>query len=99
MNKETTEAFEFLKEKNVLAEYMNKEKYVNMLVDFVHYQSGEALQKLAGFYLYAVANIYPATKQEFMIRSTFAHDLGQAKVGFMLPRSDNYLEYWENREL
>lgn len=99
MTNETEKALDFLCERNVLSDYLSQEQYFFKLLDFIEYQGGEALQKLAGFYLYCVANIDDAEKQERIVRTTFAHDLGGAKDKLMCPRSDNYLKYWIERDV
>lgn len=89
----TIKALDFLAERNVLNEYLNQVEYVSYLMEFMDTHGEEAIQKLAGFYIYAIEHL-DQVKQDRAIVGTFAHDLGGRNDKFMLPRSDNYLKYW-----
>jgi hypothetical protein len=93
MKEETQKALHFLTGFNPLEKLdVPKQEYTKMLIEFMELKGEEALQALAGFYLYALDNIKDYNKA---IVSTFAHDLGGRNDEWMLPRSDNYLKYWE----
>lgn len=94
-------AFDFLSERmpeafkrNEVTQY----QYLRLLMDFEDFKGVEALEKLAGFYVYATDNMKPdeATKA---INQVFSHDLYGAKDEWMLPRSDNYLKFWNEYKI
>ena len=96
ISKETKIALAFLSKRNVLSDYWGQNQYVASLNQFAILKGQEALQALAGFYLYCVDTFSDdEKKQSQMISSTFAHDLGQMNDEWMLPRSSNYLKYWK----
>lgn len=97
MTDATRRAFDFLSTRNPLNDLdVDQARYVCWLMDYVKVQGEEALQALAGSYLWAVDNLgHAPKKQDRFIRSTFAHDLGGMNERFMLPRSSEYLEVWQ----
>lgn len=76
-------------------EDVTQTNYVMMLMDFLNAKGETAIKKLAGFYLYCINEIETPSAQRMALRSTFWHDLQGANDEFLLPRSDNYLEFWE----
>lgn len=93
MEKQTQAAFDFLCSRNPLD--IEQSTYVFLLMDFIAIQGEAALQGLAGFYIWTIENI-EGEDQEGLIASTFAHDLGGMREKFMLPRSDDYKQFWED---
>lgn len=96
MKKETKIALQFLsKRSEVMSEYWSHVEYYDKLQSYILNKGEEALQALAGFYLYAIDKIEDAEKRSRMLTSTFAHDLGQQTDEWMLPRSSGYLDYFK----
>lgn len=68
-------------------------KYVSMLMEFQDKKGDEAIEGLAGFYLFAIRNIKGDDGSK-AIHTTFAHDLNERNDAHSLPRSDSYAEVW-----
>ncbi len=95
MTAETDKALDFLAERNVLSKYMGQATYVMHLIAFIDNKGEEALQALAGFYIYCIDHITDETKQSSALITTFAHDLLGSNIPTMLPRSSEYKEFWD----
>lgn len=93
----TEEAFFFLAPKNPLLAYWPDSKYIEQLTSYKKNKGAEALQSLAGFYVWTVGNL-PKEEQERALTSTFAHDLGQQNDKWMHPRSSSYLKFWKEQQ-
>jgi hypothetical protein len=91
MTTETTteKAFDFLCKRNPLD--VNQITYVLLLMEFQDYKGDEAIEALAGFYLYAIENKLPRHE----IAGTFAHDLSGRKDEWCEPRSSDYRQFWK----
>lgn len=98
--KEATEAaLSFLAKRNVLSDYLHQNQYVFALREFRKKKGDEALQALAGFYLWVINHYRDnETEQTQALVSTFSHDLRGRNNEHMLPRSDNYLKFWTERD-
>lgn len=88
-------AIDYLSSRNVLNEYWDNDQYYFALQEYYEVRGDEAIMALAGFYYWCIHNIEDADKQERMLTSTFAHDLGQMYDDLMSPRSSSYLKYWD----
>lgn len=93
----TKRAIRFLSERNVLADMgVSQSTYVLMLMDYIANKGEDALQALAGFYVWSIDHHEDdEDKRSRLIRSTFAHDLGEQKDKWMSPRSASYLKFWQ----
>jgi len=69
--------------------------WYKILDDFILAKGEEALQALAGFYIYAIDHIKEENKVTNAIAETFSHDLGGMNDEWCLPRSNSYLEFWK----
>lgn len=94
-------AFHFLCQRMPSDYELTQSEYVNMLMDLLYCKGGEAIEALAGFYLFAIRNISQAegangepSKCTKSIYQTFTHDLNGRKNKFELPRSSDYLDVW-----
>lgn len=87
-------AMNFLCKRNPFDE-IEQRHYVFMLMDFEDKKGGEALEGLAGSYLFAIRN-FKGDKQHAAILETFTHDLGERHIPTSLPRSDGYKEIWRD---
>lgn len=70
-----------------------KAQWVDILMDFQEKKGDEAIEALAGAYIYAVDNLM-GEKQSNAIDEFFNHDLGERNDEFSLPRSSSYREFW-----
>jgi isocitrate dehydrogenase len=91
---ETEKALNFLSARNPLTEYWSQVTYVTRLMTYINNKGENALQALAGFYVWCLDNL-EGEKISDAIASTFAHDLGQQEEKLMLPRSSSYLKFWK----
>lgn len=85
-------AFEFLCKCNPLD--CEQSTYVFMLMDFQEVQGDEAIEALAGFYVWCIDNL-KGDKCTHAIVTTFTHDLNGRNDKHMLPRSSDYKKYWD----
>lgn len=83
-------AFAFLCQRNPID--LDHSRYVSLLMDFQDAKGDEAIEGLAGFYLYAIRNM--GEKSSRAIESTFNHDLSERNDKFCLPRSNGYVQIW-----
>jgi len=94
MNTADNFAFNFLCKRNVLSDTHDQSDYVFLLMEFERIHGAEGLKKLAGFYCFVIDHKKDAKAQIRALQEVFYHDLmGASEKGF-LPRSDDYLEYW-----
>lgn len=94
MKKETSAAMLFLSKRDPLPKW-SKQQYLEALDEFLLHKGDKALCALAGFYLYIVGKFANPDKEASALSEVFSHDLHKASDKFMLPRSSNYLKYWE----
>lgn len=92
-NSEKT-ALTFLTDRGRKVLDVTNETYMAMLMEFGETHGEFALRKLAGFFLFAIR--LPEGQSTKALHQVFNHDLYGRNDKFMLPRSDNYLEYWNN---
>lgn len=86
-------AMNFLCKRNPLdIEHSN---YVFLLMDFMIKKGEDAIEGLAGAYLFAIRK-YKGNKQNDVILEVFNHDLGERNIPTSLPRSDGYKEIWRD---
>lgn len=101
IQKNTVEAaLDFLCSRNIFSDSLTQMDWVCLLMDFQQKKGDDALKALAGFYLWVIKNtgvdcrIQTEEEQTRALKSTFAHDLNGRNDEGMLPRSDNYLKFW-----
>lgn len=88
----TKNAFAFLAARNPFDSVDNM-KYLTMLMDLQDAKGDEAIEGLAGFYIYAIDR--KGAKSTDAIHEVFAHDLGERNDAFSLPRSSDYVQFWQ----
>lgn len=72
---------------------MPQSDYVFLLMDFEDKKGSEAIEGLAGFYLFAIRK-YTGEKQSLAILETFNHDIGERNDPVSLPRSTDFRNTW-----
>lgn len=92
MNRTTELALNFLSRRNPFDD-VPQTNYAFLLMDFQNNKGDEAIEGLAGFYIYAIDNI-GGMKGSQAIETTFAHDLGGAKDKWCEPKSSSYRQIW-----
>lgn len=93
MKKNLTElALSFLSARNPFDEVPHS-TYVFCIMDLQDNKGNEAVEALAGFYLYAIRNI-GGEKGSHAIATTFAHDLSGSNDKWCQPRSFPYRHVW-----
>lgn len=98
MSKQTSSevAFLFLNNSNRRPEVFDDidlRDYILLLMEFEDIHGPEAIEGLAGAYIYAIDN-KEGEEATRMINSVFAHDIGGRKSKMMLPRSSEYVKVW-----
>lgn len=90
----TTEmAFSFLSRRLPSDLGISQSNYTYLLMDFQDKKGDEALEALAGAYVYIIDNM-AGEKQSSAILEIFRHDLGERNDEFSLPRSSSYRQFW-----
>jgi hypothetical protein len=98
LKKETDKALFFLAGRNPFRDKMEQSQYAMMLMEYIDHKGEDALQALAGFYIWCIAN-KKGKEFEYAVRGTFAHDLGEMSETTMLPRSTDYKQFWDEEML
>jgi len=94
-NNSTELALNFLCKRMPYEMDMPHEQYVYLLMDFQDKKGDNAIEGLAGFYLFAIRNI-GGEKGNNAIHETFVHDLGGRNETSCLPKSDGYIQIWRD---
>lgn len=93
ISKTTDRAFTFLSERMPLDFNLERIDWVVLLMDFQEKKGDEALEALAGAYVWAIDNL-TGGKQSSTIKNFFAHDLNGRNDEHCLPRSSSYGKFW-----
>lgn len=86
-------ALHFLAARNPF-DNVHQSQYAAMLMNLQDKKGDEAIEALAGFYVYAIDKI-GGSEGSHAIETTFAHDLAEANDEFSLPRSSSYTKFWQ----
>lgn len=90
MKNTTQKAFDFLAKRNPFD--LPQAEYIFQLMEFQNQKGDDAIEALAGLYLYAIDN--KGKESSRMIETTFAHDLSGRNDKWCEPRSTHYREFW-----
>lgn len=85
-------AFNFLCDRMPTEYDLDRSQWVSVLLRYEDKKGRDAIEGLAGFYLYAIRNL--GEKQSNAIYSTFTHDLNGVDDKWCEPRSMGYIEVW-----
>lgn len=90
-------AIRFLSRRNPF-DHIDQIAYAYMLMEFQDKKGDEAIEALAGAYIWAIDH-YTGGKQSEMILEVFGHDLGERNNEWTLPRSSSYKQFWDKEFL
>lgn len=90
-------AMKFLCKRNPFDE-IEHTHWVFMLLEFQEKKGDEALEALAGAYIWAIDN-KKGDEQHACIMEVFVHDIGERHDEFSLPRSSSYKPIWDKEFL
>lgn len=90
----TEMAITFLSKRNPFDD-VSPTEYSFLLMEFQENKGDEAIEGLAGFYIYAI-NHFRGEKQHTAIKTTFAHDLNGRNEKSCEPKTSSYRQVWLN---